>query len=97
MIWHGAAKLRAATTAEHAIRHAACDSTPPDPTGVAATMAAARKALAAKPAVTSSGLPAATRLARSLAFTAGPTALRPALEPLVAGPVASLPRRPRAP
>ena len=97
VIWHGAAKLRAATTAEHAIRHAACDSTPPDPTGVAATMAAARKALAAKPAVTSPGLPAATRLARSLAFTAGPTAFHVTAEPIPTGPIAALPRRPRAP
>ena len=67
------------------------------PHRVAATMAAARKALAAKPTTTSPGLPAATRLARSLTFTSGPTALRPAPEPLVAGPVATLPRRARAP
>jgi hypothetical protein len=104
LVWRGAEKLRAATAAEHAIRHAASDAradphtAPPDPAGVAATVAAARRALAGRPdAAARPALPVAARHARHLAFTAGPAALRPATEPIPAGPIAGLPRRPRAP
>lgn len=84
----GAAELRRVVVEEHAARHAATA-----PAGAAATRAGAAKALALRKDAAATG---------GLVTPAAPPAPRPKARPAVpaerpAAPIASLPRRPRAP
>jgi hypothetical protein len=96
VIRRGAERLRAATFAEHAVRHAATAAgeaaapPPPPSTGAAATVAAARKALELKAAARRPM--AAASATRDHAEP--PVGASPAIP---AAPITSLPRRPRAP